>query len=365
MNFLKRYVSVALIGSLGVLMGLWTRVEDSAIAQPTTRPDDHASLTRSGLIADQIGDLAVDEVTVRLTAFSTDRQYDGESTSPPVESFSDREPAEAKRHDSGSWLPSITQPINKADLKCSADGPLAEVLVAEGQEVEKGQKLALIDNRIALASVEAARSTAEKQASLRSARVKVTLARQYLARLKVAASKNAASGVELDEAESRLEEALSQVNEGLEALREAQARLSVETARLNAHDLVAPFSGTVVKIHKNVGETVGRDEVLISMVDVRKLRAEVFVPVDQISFLREHETVSLIAELPGRPRITGTVVHVAPIIDAATRTVRAVVEIDNGERVLPSGFSILIDFSSAVVSADVDPAEPDEFAQAL
>jgi len=144
------------------------------------------------------------------------------------------------------------------------------------------------------------------------------------------------------------------VNEGLEALREAQARLSVETARLNAHELVAPFSGTVVKIHKNVGETVGRDQVLISMVDVRKLRAEIFVPVDQISVLREHETVSLIAEIPGRPRITGTVVHIAPTIDAATKTVRAVVEVDNGERVLPSGFSILLDFSSVAVIPGVD-----------
>jgi RND family efflux transporter MFP subunit len=359
MNFLKRYVSVALLGSLGIFLGLWTRVEDSAIANPTSRPDDQVVPNRIGVFADQNCDPAVVKFSARHTVPITIREQDGATTLPPGESFSDRWPTEAGRHDSGNWLPSITQPINKADLTCSADGPLAEVLVAEGQEVEKGQKLALIDNRIALASVEAARSTAEKQASLRSARVKVTLAQQYLARLKVAASKNAASGVELDEAESRLEEALSQVNEGLEALREAQARLSVETARLNAHDLVAPFGGTVVKIHKHVGETVGRDQVVVSLVDVRKLRAEVFVPVDQISVLRDHETVSLIAELPGRPRITGTVVHIAPLIDAATKTVRAVVEIDNQERALPSGFSILIDFSFAAVSPKVDTAVPD------
>jgi len=359
MNFLKSFVSVALMGSLGIFLGLWTRVEDSANAKPMTRPDDQLVPNRIGLIPERNGDLAVGAAAVQLAAFSTNIHRVEASKSPVGESFSVQAFDETKRHDSAHWLPAITQPINKADLACSADGPLAEVLVAEGQEVEKGQMLALIDNRIALASVEAARSTAEKQASLRSARVKVTLAQQYLARLKVAASKNAASGVELDEAESRLEEALSQVNEGLESLREAQARLSVETARLNSHELVAPFRGTVVKIHKHVGETVGRDQVLISMVDVRKLRAEVFVPVDQISVLRERETVSLIAELPGRPRITGTVVHIAPTIDAATRTVRAVVEIDNEERSLPSGFSILIDFASAVVSPDVDPSPPD------
>jgi RND family efflux transporter MFP subunit len=356
-NFLMRYFTVALIGSVGIFFGLWTRVEDAAIAKPMPHSAEHVAV--HGKILESNAEVGDAEASDQLESISIEHRDDPLTPSTILTQSTDQQPVGAIRVDSEGWLPAITQPINRADLTCSADGPLAAIWVAEGQEVKDGQKLALIDNRVAMATVEAARATAEKHASLRSARVKVTLARQYLSRLKVAASKNAASGVELDEAESRLEEALSQVNEGLEALREAEARLSIETARLNAHELVAPFSGTIVKIHKNVGETIGRDQVLISMVDVRKLRAEVFVPVDQISVLREQETVSLIAGLPGQPRISGTVVHIAPIIDAATRTVRAVVEIDNGQKALPSGFSILIDLSTPPSSSHDQPPPPD------
>jgi len=341
-QLLPRYLTILVIAGGGLCLALWTRTEKD----PT--PALLSSSLRS--VGNQPSPQETDAVLLAKPSVNKSLQLKTtSSTSSAVKgALIVSEPmiaTETLPFDlmaSGKWLPSIAQPINRADLACPADGPLAEMLVIEGQEVQCGQKLAMIDNRIALASVAAAESTASRNAMLASARAKVKLAEQYLNRLQIAAKKNAASGVELDEAQSRLDEALAQVQEGLEFQRESHARLLVENARRDSHQLQAPFRGTVVKIHCNLGETIGREQTLITMMDVETLRAELFIPISQIGAIRKGHDVSLVAELPGNPKLIGKIVHIDPIIDAATSTVRGVVEIENHSRELPAGFAIRV-----------------------
>ena len=237
-------------------------------------------------------------------------------------------------------LPSIAVPIQKADLAVSIDGPLSELYVQEGEEVEAGALLALIDNRIAKASAEAARAAASRTAALLSATTKVTLAEQYLERIQAAAKKNAASGIEVDEAHSKLEEAKAQVQDCAESKREAEARLAIELARLQSHEVRAPFAGIVVKVHKRLGETLGRDQVLITLVNVETLRAEIFIPVEEITKVHRNAPIDVYADLPRTPALQGKITHIDPLIDAATGTIRITVVIDNRETQLPAGFAL-------------------------
>ncbi len=182
-------------------------------------------------------------------------------------------------------LPAIAQPANKADLTCLADGPLYELFVKEGQEVMTGDSLALIDNRVALASVSSAQASADRRAMLTSARAKVSLAEQYLQRISNAAAKNAASGLELDEAKSRLDEAKAQVPKGWKCKR-GRSKAVCRSGSMRIPTLRAPFTGTITKIHKRLGESIGRDQTLITIVDVRTLRAELFIPVELMTPIR-------------------------------------------------------------------------------
>jgi len=341
-QLLLRYFTILLIGGGGLCLALWTRIdEEPSPAIPSSSLRSVAN-EPSGQKTDTVflvKPLVNESLSLKAIS-STSSSIEGVSLASEPMNAPDTRLSDSLA--SGKWLPSIAQPINHANLACSADGPLAEMLVVEGQEVECGQKLAMIDNRIALASVAAAESTASRNAMLASARAKVKLAEQYLNRLQVAAKKNAASGVELDEAQSRLDEALAQVEEGLEIQRESKARLLVENARRDSHQLQAPFRGTIVKIHRNLGETIGREQTLITMMDVETLRAELFIPISQIGAIRKGHDVSLVAELPGHPKLIGKIVHVDPLIDAATSTVRGVVEIKNHSRELPAGFAIRV-----------------------
>lgn len=337
-----RYFSIALMGSGGVLLGLWTRIDDQATSEVTINAAPSGVVATSLRMVDETNCVDRNNSETNLLTRTSVASNTNATTS---HSFIKEITSASKNRsvfDSGKWLPAIAQPLNRAELACSVDGPLAEIFVSEGDEVQHGQPLALIDNRVASASVAAAQSAADREAILTSARVKVSLAEQYLKRLQTAAQKNAASGIELDEAKSRLDEALSQVEEGLELQRESIARLAVEIARYDSHELHAPFNGTIVKIHKRVGESIGREQTLITIVNVEKLRAELFIPVDQRSYFLKNETVSLVADLPGQPRMAGKIVHIDPIIDAATNTIRGLVEIENQSRKLPAGFSIRV-----------------------
>ena len=237
-------------------------------------------------------------------------------------------------------LPGIAHPLQVAEISAGADGPLWKLLVAEGDVVDSDAVLALIDNRVALASVVAAQSSANREAMLQSANAKVSLAEQFLDRIQQAARKKAASGLEVDEATSRLSEAKAALQEGLESQRDAIARMNIEQARLETFEIRAPFKGTVIKIHPHLGETVSRGAPIIKIADINRLRADLYVPLSLVSAQHIGKTVELRADLPNRPLLNAKIVFITPLIDAATQTVRVVVEIDNTTNQLPAGFAV-------------------------
>ena len=244
-------------------------------------------------------------------------------------------------------LPGIAHPLQVAEISAAADGPLWKLYVAEGDMVATDTVMALIDNRVALASVIAAQSSADRQAMLEAANAKVSLAEQYLNRIEQAASKKAASGLEVDEAKSRLSEAKAALQEGLESQRDAIARLKIEQARLETYEIRAPFQGTVIKISPHLGETVSRGAPIVKIADINRLRAELYVPWVLATSQKVGEVVELRADLPNRPLLKAKIVFIAPLVDAATQTIRVVVEIENSDKQLPAGFAVRLSKTSA------------------
>ncbi|MFO1065108.1 MAG: hypothetical protein U0892_14680 [Pirellulales bacterium] len=65
--------------------------------------------------------------------------------------------------------------------------------------------------------------------------------------------------------------------------------------------------------------------------------------------------LTVVAALPGNPRLTAHVVHIDPILDAATNTFRVLIEVDNSQHSLPAGFGLrLIDPRSQSVAQPSD-----------
>lgn len=332
----KGNVTVALIAFTGVGVGLWTRKATPVVTDSESRtsiPVSFVSVPANEIPEGQ--DSISDVISEPSTTGSTERVLS--TTDQDRSGISDRDELNSL---SIEMLPGIAHPLQVAEIAAAADGPLWKLFVAEGDSVEPDTVMGLIDNRVALASVHAAQSTADRQAMLEAAKAKVSLAEQYLNRIQQAASKKAASGLEVDEAKSRLAEAQAAFKEGLESQRDAQARLEIEKARLDTHEIRAPFRGSVIKIYPHLGETVSRGAPIVKIADITRLRADLYVPLSLASSIRVGESVVLRAEMPGTPLLDAKVVFVAPLIDAATQTIRVVVEIENLQNQLPAGFAV-------------------------
>ena len=336
MKFLSNgYVSVLSIALIGVAIGLWTR---------NSKPKQTLEIPYGIRVSEQVDLNTQTGNSSSGSCLSIKSDVSTANTvSEPNSKLNRRSTEQTKLSDAVQqveMLPGIAHPMQVAEISAAADGPLWKLFVAEGDVMSADKVLALIDNRVALASVIAAQSSADRRAMLEAAKAKVSLAEQFLNRIQQAANKKAASGLEVDEARSRLSEAKAALQEGTESQRDAFSRLKIEQARLETYEIRAPFEGTVVKIYPHLGETVSRGAPIVKIADISRLRSDLHIPLSLATSRRVGEIIELRADLPGCPLLNAKIVFIAPLIDAATQTIRIVVEIENPNKQLPAGFAV-------------------------
>jgi cobalt-zinc-cadmium efflux system membrane fusion protein len=228
-------------------------------------------------------------------------------------------------------------------MSAPTDGMLMDVCVSEGQHVKAGEVLAVIDNRVAQASVQAARAAADRSGERQHAIEELKFAQEvYDRQLSLQAAQNG-SDFELLEALTRLEKAKATIITVDQEETRAKLLLQLELARLETHNIRAPFSGQIVQIHAQPGATLTRDDDLLTIVCVAELKADLYVSLDRYGQLRIGNDYPLQAGPPVNRVVTARLQFVAPVIDAASNTCRATFTMENSDQHLPAGFSVYLD----------------------
>lgn len=201
------------------------------------------------------------------------------------------------------------EPVQLSTLRARADG-LVEEVVSQGHRAERGEIVARL-------------STDDREAQLARAQAQVTSAQSDYE----AAQQLADRGVgPASEAQTRLAQ--------LEAARAELRAIELEIANT---DLRAPISGIVNRVIADTGAYVAVGGEVVEMVDNDPLLAVVHVQ----QAAAPNVSVGMDAEvrfIGGQSR-QGTVRFVSAIADAATRTFRVEIEVDNPEGELPAGLS--------------------------
>jgi RND family efflux transporter MFP subunit len=242
----------------------------------------------------------------------------------------------------------VTRPSARAELAVPFDGIVAEVLVAEGDRVEAGTSIARMDDRVARASVAAARIAAERTGPVAFAEAEVRLAEARLERLREA---GAATEFELEEAGIRVQQAEANLTTAREDVAQARRNLELEEARLELHRVRAPFAGHVVRIFRRPGEASERRQPLAILVDPGTLDAEVNLSIETWTRLETGRWYELLAGAPVGGTVVARLRTAEPYVDAATRTVRCVFEIPNPGTRLPSGFTVAVPWEGPAQAA--------------
>jgi HlyD family secretion protein len=252
--------------------------------------------------------------------------------------------------DTGALSVTGTVEATQVDPSAKITGRVVELLVREGQPVERGQLLARLDDTELAAEVrraEAALATAEAQlrdllagprqqeieqarAALRNATVTREWTERELRRVRELFGKDLVAAQEVDRARQAYEvavanevaarERLALVEAGprpheVEAARarvaEARAALTLAQARLAEARLVSPITGLVLRKNVEVGETVNPGVSILTLMDPRDLWVRAYVPEIDIGRVKLGQEARITVDAyPGRA-FAGTVSEIA------------------------------------------------------
>ena len=189
--------------------------------------------------------------------------------------------------------------LEDAALAVGSDGPVARVLVREGDTVARGDLLLELD----LALV---------QAQWRAAQAAVEEAAAELARLEAALGRREAVGARVLGKEE-LEDAQQAVSAQRARVHARQAEVARVAAVMERQRLRAPFDGVITSRSADPGDWVRTGTPLLSLVSTGAVEVQVRVPVTVAQRLHAGDPV----EVGGAP---AKVVAVVPTLDASTRT---------------------------------------------
>jgi len=126
---------------------------------------------------------------------------------------------------------------------------------------------------------------------------------------------------------------------------EQQAVVDRIQRELDKTTIEAPYAGTVVARHVEVGEWINEGGQVVELVDLSTVRVRVEAPESALPFVKPGDPGRAHVEGLGRS-FDGVVRHVIPQVNPQARTFPVEIEIPNGEGVLAAGM-----FARATVSA--------------
>ena len=231
-------------------------------------------------------------------------------------------------------------------MSAPLQGMLVELLVNNGDRVKKGQVLAVMDNRVAKAAVNTASVAAGRTAQIDHAKHALALARSLFARHTALREAQAGAEFELEQAKAQRDQAEATLASALEAQLQAKRNLDLEKARLEAHDICAPFNGEVVRIEATVGTMLTPKDKLLTIVRLDSIEAELHLPLKLFGKLQVGKSYQLWAFAPVNRPVRARLAFASPVIDTASKTFRCLFTIDNRQRRLPAGFAVRLDMAA-------------------
>jgi len=214
-----------------------------------------------------------------------------------------------------------------ADVKSEVTGTVTEVHVTEWVAVRKGTPLARLDTGETEAAIGALKAIAA-QAAVGETRTR----REYERALELQRY-GLITPQSLDEATFARDAAAAATAAALAQVRTAEARLAKSFIR-------SPMDGIVAMRRVSVGdrvENMGGGEPMFRIVDNRVLELTVTVPASHAADVRVGQSLDFATDAAPGQTFSGRVMFINPALDEASRSVKVVATVPNGDNRLKGG----------------------------
>ena len=236
-------------------------------------------------------------------------------------------PASAQMMSSG-----ITEAINDLSLSLPVAGRIEGLAVREGDRVTKGTEILHLDNRVEELELKRRKLALDDRSALNAAvRREKTLKDQWQS-LRRLVETNTVARKQADEEELAYLAAMAD-RQALE-VGEEREKIDVDLARelLARRSLVAPVDGVIVKIVRQVGESVDANQPVVQLVNTGRVRFVGNVDVAWGAQLKVGSPVGISVGPDAAPLIRqGVVTFVSPVVDRASGLMEVKAEFDNAD----------------------------------
>ena len=207
-------------------------------------------------------------------------------------------------------------------------GNILEIRAHEGDRVQRGQVLAVIDDSQARAAVDRATAAdVAAQQQVVAADSDLVLAESTLKRYQNLYERKSVSPQEFDEVKARQQSALAHRDMALAGHAQAKAALIQARISLDYTRIRAPFDGVVTEKKADSGTLTSPGMPIFTVEDVRRFRLEATVNETDLRYVRTGEQVTVAIDALDDAGLKGKVVQIVPAADPASRTFLVKIEL--------------------------------------
>lgn len=231
----------------------------------------------------------------------------------------------------------------QADIAAERDGRIVSIAVQIGDHVNKGQVLAMLDDRILRSVCESHKARiAAAEAEARSWEAEQKTAEADLKRADLMRADKIISEENWEHAKYRVEETRDEVARYRQEALAAQADLQTATAQLEQSRIVAPFHGVVGRSSARLAQQVKAGDVLFWITAEAPLHVLFTVPETEMQAFRTGKALELTtADYPAL-RQRARILRVSPVVDPASGSVQIVGEVVGPSRLLKPGMTMQV-----------------------
>ena len=234
-------------------------------------------------------------------------------------------------------------------------GNIVELRVHEGDRVQRGQVLAVIDDAQPRAAVD--RATAAESAAgqeVAASDSDLALAESTLKRYQNLYDKKSVSPQEFDEVKARYQAALAHRDMTRAGQAQAKAALAQAHTSFSYTRILAPFDGMITEKRADPGTLASPGVPIFAIEGLGHYRLEATVNENDLRYVRMGEQVPVVVDALENAELKGKVVQIVPAADAGSRSFLVKIELPADAR-LRSGLFGRAQFSRGKRSALLIP----------
>lgn len=232
-------------------------------------------------------------------------------------------------------------------------GKLEKILVNIGDEVKRGQLIAVLDDDESVQQVDQAKAELDvARANIEENRSALNLAKREFERAMALREKKIVSESELDAAEAQYKASLAKQKVAVAQVAQKEAELKTAQVRLDYTRMKASWengkeSRVVGERFVDEGAMLTANAPIASIIDIHTLTAIIHVIERDYPRVKIGQGAAITTDAYNDRIFTGTISRVAPVLKEAARQARVEVSIPNDEKLLKPGMFVRVEIEFA------------------